>query len=151
MQYSSYISYFINYTLDLQKKKWHFMFYQFKINWHGRPSDIIILLKFVERLPKGLYLKLILSPSLIFLSTLPFPLFLLNITDRGVNIFNNSKPINPAILKFIMIHYPWPRCMIRDVAVKVPEPEDFIAEAVFPSHIVVPRCSGRLFSVSVHS
>ena len=33
--------------------------------------------------------------------------------------------------------------MIRDVAVKVPEPEDFIAEAVFPSHIVVPRCSGQ--------
>ena len=32
--------------------------------------------------------------------------------------------------------------MIRDVAVKVPEPEDFIAEAVFPSHIVVPRCQG---------
>jgi len=34
------------------------------------------------------------------------------------------------------------RCMIRDVAVKVPEPEDFIAESVFPSHIIVPRCSG---------
>lgn len=34
------------------------------------------------------------------------------------------------------------RCMIRDVAVKVPEPEDFITEAIFPSHIVVPRCSG---------
>ena len=33
--------------------------------------------------------------------------------------------------------------MIRDVAVKVPEPDDFIAEAIFPSHIVVPRCSGR--------
>jgi len=34
------------------------------------------------------------------------------------------------------------RCMIRDVAVKVPDPEDFIAEAIFPSHIIVPRCSG---------
>jgi len=34
------------------------------------------------------------------------------------------------------------RCMIRDVAVKVPEPEDFITDAIFPSHIVVPRCSG---------
>ncbi|XP_023334974.1 vascular endothelial growth factor C [Eurytemora carolleeae] len=34
------------------------------------------------------------------------------------------------------------RCMIRDVPVKVPEPEDFIAEYIFPSHIVVPRCSG---------
>ena len=34
------------------------------------------------------------------------------------------------------------RCMIRDVAVKVPEPDDFITEAIFPSHIVVPRCSG---------
>jgi len=34
------------------------------------------------------------------------------------------------------------RCMIRDVAVKVPEPEDFIAEFIFPSHIIVPRCSG---------
>ena len=33
--------------------------------------------------------------------------------------------------------------MIRDVAVKVPEPEDFIAESVFPSHIIVPRCSGE--------
>ena len=32
--------------------------------------------------------------------------------------------------------------MIRDVAVKVPEPDDFITEAIFPSHIVVPRCSG---------
>ena len=32
--------------------------------------------------------------------------------------------------------------MIRDVAVKVPEPDDFIAESVFPSHIIVPRCSG---------
>ena len=37
----------------------------------------------------------------------------------------------------------FPRCMIRDVAVKVPEPEDFITEAIFPSHIVVPRCSGN--------
>ena len=37
--------------------------------------------------------------------------------------------------------------MIRDVAVKVPEPEDFIAEAVFPSHIVVPRCSGQFNSL----
>ena len=36
------------------------------------------------------------------------------------------------------------RCMIRDVAVKVPEPEDFIAESVFPSHIIVPRCSGEI-------
>jgi len=34
------------------------------------------------------------------------------------------------------------RCMIRDVAVKVPEPDDFITDAIFPSHIVVPRCSG---------
>jgi len=34
------------------------------------------------------------------------------------------------------------RCMIRDVAVQVPEPEDFIAEFIFPSHIIVPRCSG---------
>ena len=33
--------------------------------------------------------------------------------------------------------------MIRDVAVKVPEPDDFIAEFIFPSHIIVPRCSGR--------
>jgi hypothetical protein len=33
--------------------------------------------------------------------------------------------------------------MIRDVPVKVPEPEDFIAEYIFPSHIVVPRCSGE--------
>ena len=33
--------------------------------------------------------------------------------------------------------------MIRDVPVKVPEPDDFIAEYIFPSHIVVPRCSGQ--------
>ena len=33
--------------------------------------------------------------------------------------------------------------MIRDVAVKVPEPEDFLTEAIFPSNIVVPRCSGN--------
>ena len=39
--------------------------------------------------------------------------------------------------------------MIRDVAVKVPEPEDFIAEAVFPSHIVVPRCSGQSDSLNL--
>ena len=39
--------------------------------------------------------------------------------------------------------------MIRDVAVKVPEPEDFIAEAVFPSHIVVPRCSGQSDSLDL--
>ena len=36
--------------------------------------------------------------------------------------------------------------MIRDVAVKVPEPEDFITDAIFPSHIVVPRCSGGVLS-----
>jgi len=34
------------------------------------------------------------------------------------------------------------RCMIRDMPVKVPEPDDFIAEFIFPSHIVVPRCLG---------
>ncbi len=38
--------------------------------------------------------------------------------------------------------------MIRDVAVKVPEPEDFITEAIFPSHIVVPRCSGNITSTN---
>ena len=35
------------------------------------------------------------------------------------------------------------RCMIRDVAVKVPKPDDFIAEFIFPSYIILPRCSGR--------
>lgn len=39
------------------------------------------------------------------------------------------------------------RCMIRDVAVRVSEPEDFLADTIFPSHIVVPRCEG----VCVHS
>ena len=34
--------------------------------------------------------------------------------------------------------------MIRDVAVRVQEPEDFLAETIFPSHIVVPRCQGKL-------
>ena len=33
--------------------------------------------------------------------------------------------------------------MIRDVAVKVPDPQDFIADSIFPSHIIVPRCSGQ--------
>ena len=33
--------------------------------------------------------------------------------------------------------------MIRDVAVRVQEPEDFLAETIFPSHIVVPRCQGE--------
>ena len=42
------------------------------------------------------------------------------------------------------------RCMIRDVAVKVPEPDDFIAESVFPSHIIVPRCSGISLIRTLH-
>ena len=41
--------------------------------------------------------------------------------------------------------------MIRDVAVRVQEPEDFLAETIFPSHIVVPRCQGELKEISMYS
>jgi hypothetical protein len=40
------------------------------------------------------------------------------------------------------IGYALCRCMVRDVAVLVQQPEDFLADAIFPSHIVVPRCQG---------
>ena len=36
------------------------------------------------------------------------------------------------------------RCLIRDVVVKVPVPDTLIATYVHPSHVVVPRCTGKL-------
>ena len=41
--------------------------------------------------------------------------------------------------------------MIRDVAVRVQEPEDFLADTIFPSHIVVPRCQGEFKEISMYS
>ena len=35
------------------------------------------------------------------------------------------------------------RCLIRDVVVQVPVPDTLIATYVHPSHIVVPRCTGK--------
>ncbi len=35
------------------------------------------------------------------------------------------------------------RCMVKDVAVEVPVPENTIPDLIIPSHIVVPRCTGR--------
>ena len=37
------------------------------------------------------------------------------------------------------------RCLIRDVVVQVPVPDTLIATYVHPSHVVVPRCTGRRF------
>lgn len=34
------------------------------------------------------------------------------------------------------------RCMVKDVAVEVPVPENTIPDLIIPSHIVVPRCTG---------
>ena len=60
---------------------------------------------------------------------------LLRLRERTTNLLTDPTNLaNPTGLG---------RCMIRDVAVKVPEPEDFIAEYIFPTHIIVPRCSGR--------
>ena len=36
------------------------------------------------------------------------------------------------------------RCLIRDVVVQVPVPDTLIATYVHPSHIVVPRCTGKV-------
>ena len=36
------------------------------------------------------------------------------------------------------------RCLIRDMVVEVPVPDTLIATYVHPSHIVVPRCTGKL-------
>lgn len=35
------------------------------------------------------------------------------------------------------------RCLIRDVVVQVPVPDTLIATYVHPSHVVVPRCTGK--------
>jgi hypothetical protein len=35
------------------------------------------------------------------------------------------------------------RCLIRDTVVTVPVPDTIIANFVHPSHVVVPRCTGK--------
>ena len=35
------------------------------------------------------------------------------------------------------------RCLIRDTVIAVPVPDTIIANFVHPSHVVVPRCTGR--------
>lgn len=35
------------------------------------------------------------------------------------------------------------RCLIRDMVVQVPVPDTLIATYVHPSHVVVPRCTGK--------
>ena len=41
------------------------------------------------------------------------------------------------------------RCLIRDVVVKVPVPDTLIATYVHPSHVVVPRCTGKLLLLKI--
>ena len=36
------------------------------------------------------------------------------------------------------------RCYLRDIPIKVPSPINTIPDMVIPSHIVVPRCSGKM-------
>ena len=35
------------------------------------------------------------------------------------------------------------RCLMRDIVIEVPVPDTLIATYVHPSHVVVPRCTGR--------
>ena len=35
------------------------------------------------------------------------------------------------------------RCMLKDVPVPVPIPVNTIPDLIVPSHIIVPRCSGK--------
>jgi hypothetical protein len=41
------------------------------------------------------------------------------------------------------------RCNVKDVAVEVPVPDNTIPDFIIPSHIVVPRCTGKLLFVPV--
>ena len=36
------------------------------------------------------------------------------------------------------------RCLLRDTVVTVPAPDTIIANFVHPSHVVVPRCTGKI-------
>ena len=38
------------------------------------------------------------------------------------------------------------RCFLKDVPIKVPSPVNTIPDTIIPSHIVVPRCSGKTVS-----
>ena len=40
------------------------------------------------------------------------------------------------------------RCLIRDTVVPVPVPDTIIANFVHPSHVVVPRCTGKIIDIS---
>ena len=40
------------------------------------------------------------------------------------------------------------RCLIRDTVVPVPVPDTIIANFVHPSHVVVPRCTGKINDIS---
>ena len=40
------------------------------------------------------------------------------------------------------------RCLIRDTVVSVPVPDTIIANFVHPSHVVVPRCTGKINDIS---
>lgn len=35
------------------------------------------------------------------------------------------------------------RCLVRDTVVEVPLPKDLIVNYVHPSHVVIPRCTGK--------
>ena len=37
------------------------------------------------------------------------------------------------------------RCNLRDVPVQVPAPINIIPDLILPSHVVVPRCQGKIF------
>ena len=39
------------------------------------------------------------------------------------------------------------RCNVRDVPVPVPVPFNIIPDLILPSHIVVPRCQGKISSI----
>ena len=39
------------------------------------------------------------------------------------------------------------RCYLRDVPIAVPAPDNVIPDQILPSHIVVPRCQGKLPSL----
>ena len=39
------------------------------------------------------------------------------------------------------------RCLIRDTVIAVPVPDTIIANFVHPSHVVVPRCTGKHYNL----
>ena len=63
-------------------------------------------------------------------------LFSLTLTSGDDCVIGNEKSRSSALL---FAH----RCYLRDVPIKVPSPDNTIPDAILPSHIVVPRCSGN--------